>query len=214
MRFTPAPLEDPFQADSAKSLVARFSEGGDRRPLFLFITGRDPKSAKGEEYIRKNTFKDERVCLGAKFFRLTQVSAGEITKSHPLYKIVGGRRLPRIVLLSRDGKTHRKLEGRISAGRLFGAMSSIVRKDYKRSLGSFATKMRKLLNELDKLEGAKRRLENQAADLSKKGRKSSKAKLLAKKEALLETKTKALEEKMKELLAWTVPPSEKTAKND
>ncbi|GEM_PF-5395626 len=215
MRFTPAPLEDPFQADSPRSLVARFSEGGDRRPLFLFITGRDPKSAKVVKYIEKTTFKDERVCLGAKFFRLTQVEAGEIPKSHPLYKIVGGRRLPRVVLLSMDGKTYKKLEGRISAGRLFGAMRSIVRKDFKRSLGSFATKMRKLLNQLDKLEGEKRRLENQvAASATKKGRKSPKAKMLAKKEALVEAKTKALAEKMKELLAWTVPPQEKTAKND
>ncbi len=214
MNFTPGPLENPFEADSIARLVARFSESGEPRPLFLFITGRSPKALKAVELMEKTTFKDERVCLGAKFFRLTQVNATEITKSHPLYRILGGRRLPRIVLLSMDGKTHRKLEGRISAGKLFSAMSAVVRKDFKRSLGSFATKMRKLLNELDKLESEKRRLENQKALAAKKGKKSSRAKLLAKKEALLQTRAKALSDKLKNLLAWTVPPPEKTAKNN
>ncbi len=194
--------------------MAKFAGYGEKRPLFLFITGRDPKAAKKVALIQNTAFKDERVALGAKFFRLAQVEADQITRSHPLYKIVGGRKLPRIVIISLDGKTHKKLEGRISAGRLFGAMKSIVRKDFKRSLGSFVNKMRKCLNELDKLESEKRRLENQKALAAKKGPKSSKVKLLAKKEALLAAKTKALGEKMKELLAWTVPPGEKTAKKD
>ena len=194
--------------------MSRFSEAGERRPLFLFITSRDSKVAKAVGLIEKTAFKDERVALGAKFFRLSQVEAAQITRSHPLYKLVGGRKLPRIVLISMDGKTHRKMEGRISAGRLFGAMKSIVRKDYKRNLGTFATKMRKLLNEIDKLEGEKKRLENKKALASKKSKKGAKTRLLEKKEALLESKSKALTEKMKELLAWTVPPQEKTAKND
>lgn len=214
LKFTPGPLENPLQADSPADLVSKFADFGERRPLFLFITSRDPKVSKAVELIEKTAFKDERVALGAKFFRLSQVEAAQIARSHPLYKIVGGRKLPRIVLISMDGKTHKKMEGRISASRLFGAMKSIVRKDFKRNLGSFATKMRKILNDLDKLDGEKRRLENQKAMAAKKGSKGGKKKLLEKKEALLEEKTKALSEKMKELLAWTVPPQEKTAKND
>jgi len=214
LKFSPGPLEDPLQADSPADLVSKFSQADGKRPLFLFLTSREPKAAKTTALIEKTVFKDERVCLGAKFFRLCQIEAEKISRSHPLFKLIGGKKLPRIVLISMDGKTHKKMEGRVSAGRLFAAMKSIVRKDFKRNLGAFATKMRKILNEIDKLEGEKRRLENQQALAAKKGSKNAKAKLLEKKKALLESKAKALTERMKDLLAWTVPPEEKTAKND
>ncbi len=152
------------------------------------------------------------MALGAKFFRLVQVYQSEIGPNHPLRKILSGRKLPRVVLLSMDGKTRKKLEGKISATRLFGAMSSIVRKDFKRSLGTFVSRMRKLLNKLDSLSNDRRKLDNRKAAALVKGRTRTLKKLKMQEEAL-EARKKVLVKKMEILLSWTTPLGAKTAKS-
>ena len=144
------------------------------------------------------------MALGAKFFRLIRIHVSEIGPNHPLRKLASGRRLPRVVLLSLDGKSVKKLEGRISATRLFSAMSSIVRKDFKRSLGSFVSKARKLLNLLDALSGDRRKLEIRKAQALAKNR-TSLLKSLKKKERALTAREEEARRKLRLLLSWTVP---------
>ncbi len=200
-----------MEPGSLEEFKEKLFQTENRKPLLLYITSNERKVARLVRTMEATTWKDERVCLGAKFFRLIRLYASEIGSNHPLRKIVSGKKLPRVVLLSLNGKTVKKLEGKITATRLFSAMKSIVRKDFKRSLGTFVSRMRKLLNSLDALSNDRRKLDYRKALALEKGSKG-RLKRLKKQEEILEARKQALVKKMEILLSWTAPLGEKTAK--
>jgi len=207
---------DPSIEDVEPGTTEEFKEKvfgtENRKPLLLYIISTDKKVRKLARNLASTTWRDERVALGSKFFRLIKVYQSEIGPTHPLHKVTKGRKLPRVVLLSMDGKTVKKLEGKFSATRLFGSMSSIVRKDFKRSLGTFVSRMRKLLNTLDALSNNRRKLDYRKAIALAKGR-TGKLKALKRQEQALDAKKQALVKKMEILLSWTTALGEKTAKS-
>ena len=205
------PTIEDVEPGSTEEFKEKLFGTENRKPLLLYIVSTDKKVRKTAEALAATTWKDERVALGAKFFRLVQVYQTEIGPNHPLRKLSSGRKLPRAVLMSMDGKTVKKLEGKFSATRLFGAMSSIVRRDFKRSLGTFVSRMRKLLNSLDALSNDRRKLDYRKAVALEKGR-TGKLKALKKKEQALDAKKQALVKKMELLLSWTTSLGGKTAK--
>lgn len=159
--------------------------------------------------------RDERVALGAKFFNLIQINGDQIGKDHPLAKMIGGKSLPRAVLISRDGEVVRKLEGKISATRLFLAMSDIVKNDCKCDLGKFTSDMRKVLNDLEEIARDKQNLERKTAKALEKGGSPADAKEIKQDQESLDKKREQIAKRMEELLSQTLPEkTDQAAKND
>jgi thioredoxin-related protein len=143
------------------------------------------------------------------------MNGDEIGRDHPLAKVLGGRALPRAVLISRDGETVRSLEGKISASKLFSAMTQIVRGETKRDLGKFTNDMRKLLNDLEEIARDRQQLERKTAKTLEKGPNPAQARELQRDQEELEKKRAEIAKRMEELLAQTLPEKEEqAAKND
>lgn len=216
VEFKPEASLDALESSTtATELTEKLCGTKPDKPLFLFLVSQDTKIIKDVQFVQQGTMHDERVALGAKFFRLIQINGDEIGKEHPLAKMLGGKDLPRAVLISRDGETVKKLEGKISATRLFAAMTEIVKGDCKRDLGKFTSDMRKLLNDLEEVARDKQQLERKTAKALEKGGNVAAAKEVKKDQELLDKKREELAKRMEDLLAQTLPEKEdQAAKND
>ena len=203
---------DAFESKNQKEFAERLCGRALTKPIMLILYNEDPKTKKNIKYLNQITFRSEKIALACKFFKVIQHSFNGISKASPLEKIIGGKRLPRIVLLSLDGKTFKKAEGKVSPSKLFSMMKTIVRKDFKRNLGTFVSKMRKMLNMIDKFAIEKQNLERKKQALMSKSKITKSAlKTIKKQENLIETKRKEIGKKLQTLLDWTKLP-EKLAK--
>jgi len=153
----------------------------------------------------KETFRDERFALGAKFFQLVKIPVEGIPTSGPMAKCLGGSKLPRLVFMSRDGKHVRKLEGRTSGAKAFGAMEEIVKKDLGHDLGKFVRSMAKLLNEMDGLNNDQKQIAAKKAALAKDKNPGRKLQDLEKAESDLAQERERIDREMTALLQEAFP---------
>lgn len=210
--FRPEASLDAMEATNPEELARKLSGTTPDKPLMLFLTSRNPKDQRAVTLVEQGTFSDERVALGTKFFRVVRMVQDEIAKEHPLADLIGGQAMPRVVLISRDGKTAKKLEGRIGATGLFSAMSAVVAEDCNRKLDTFVREMRKVLNDLEEVARDRNQLERKTNSMLKKGNDVKAAKEVKKDQELLEKKKAEMAQRLEELLRWTVPATEATAK--
>jgi len=143
-------------------------------------------------------FTDERVAIGAKFFRCVKISAADAAQDRLLKE--HGDEAPRLLFVKRDYEVVRVLEDRrLSASKINKAMEKLCRAEYRNRYGSMQSKYAKLLNELDRLDDVRAKL---AADAERYNsdpkRYRSKLKRLAKDQ----------EEHKEEMDAWKKAESE------
>ena len=174
------------------------------KPMLIYITSDDNTGA----YTRKLEdvcFPDERVAIGSKFFKCIKITTGNALQDRLLAK--HGKSSPRLLLVTRDYKVLKVLEGKkISSGKLVKAMSNLARKEYKNSFDSMVSGYAKLLNELDRLEGEKALL----ADKVKRAE-GNKAKLakIARSRTKYEKNVKKWEASEKKLLTFKLTEAKK-----
>ena len=126
------------------------------RPSIVFVTADDP-TQKIMRKLEDVVFKDERICIGAKFFRCVKVTEGDALQDRILRET--GKTAPRVVLMNCDYSVSSTLEGRsISASRLGKAMQKAVKKDYTNDYDKLLKSYAKLLNEFDRLEATRTKI--------------------------------------------------------
>ena len=152
----------------------------------------NPKAKKVMRLVETTVLRDERIALATKFFTCIKVNGDNPPTKGPLAGLLTGKKLPRFVVISRDKSVIKKVEGRVKASTLFSAMKKVARVDYKTSLSSYVTKMRKLLNALDKLDQKEKAYK--IALEKGKARASEKKKI-----ERMRKKLKALEEKLNQI---------------
>jgi len=169
------------------------------KPMLVYVVSDDPTdnvSRKLEDVV----FRNEKLGLGTKFFKNVKVSAGDALTDRLLKD--SGDTAPRIVLVSRDYKAFKVLQGKqISAGKMLKGMSALVKKEYTDSFDKMVRAYIKLLNERDRLEGKKSKL---AADLARLQDKpnASKGKKIAREQKKLDVEFEAWNEKHQKLLTF------------
>ena len=126
------------------------------RPMLVFVAADDP-TEKTMRKLEDVVFKDERVCIGAKFFKCVKITEGDALQDRILRET--GKKAPRVVLLNCDYSVSGKIEGRsISASRLGKAMKKAVKKDYTNDYDKMLKAYAKLLNEFDRLEATRTKI--------------------------------------------------------
>ncbi len=172
-------------------------QGFFKKPLLVYMPTRDPKAKKLMKLVEGTILKDERVALATRFFTCIRVDGDNPPTKGPLAGLLKGKKLPRFVVISRDKSVIKRVEGRIKASSLFSAMKRVAKVDYKTSLASYVTKMRKLLNEMDKVDQKQKAYE--LALKRKKAKPKDKKKLDEMRRRLEEKEKKLNQIQMREL---------------
>lgn len=148
------------------------------------------------------SFKDERVAIGAKFFRCVKISAGNAEQDRLLKE--HGKGAPRLILMKRNYEVIKVIAGKkLSASRINKAMAKLAKAEYTNSFSTMLSKYAKLLNELDRFDDIKNKLAADSERYNANPKKyASKLKKLAKEQLKFDKQMeawKAAEAKLLEL---------------
>ena len=122
------------------------------KPVLVYLSSPDPKSQKNQDYLEHLVFRDARVGLGSHFFLCARGNESDIPQDPLWKKLLGGKKFPRIVVISRDRKIVLKVEGRIKSSQVLSAMQRVVSWDYKSpSFHYYINELRKTLIQLGSL---------------------------------------------------------------
>ncbi|MSR47055.1 MAG: hypothetical protein EXS13_08320 [Planctomycetes bacterium] len=128
------------------------------QPLIVMLGSDQPEAAQKITDLETKIFGDENVAVGARLFRAVRLKGDKITKSHAFWNTIGGKELPRVVIIDATGRKAGDLEGGdLSASSLFKVMKKAASKTYKTDLDKVVKSTRELLDEMDQIE-AKQKL--------------------------------------------------------
>lgn len=160
---------------------------GSGKPLVVFLGSDLPEAAKQMEELNTAVFADENVAVGARLFRAVRLKGDKVSKDHPHWPTLGGKALPRVVVIDAAGNKAGILEGKeLSASNLFKSMKKAAAKTFKSDLDKVVKETRELLDEMDRIEAKQKLLGEQ--------KKSAKAAKLAEIEAEEKKLAQALQE--------------------
>ena len=108
------------------------------------------------DIVNSTVLADERVATAAKFFKCVKLNGDDLSKSHDLYDELKGGKLPRMVVLSSEGKKVGSIEGKVSPTRLYSVLKKGAQSEFTVKLDSLVKQHRDLLNQIDKLDGRKK----------------------------------------------------------
>jgi hypothetical protein len=118
------------------------------------VTSDLPETAEDTAKTEESVLKDENVALGARLFRSVKIKGDRISKEHPHWRTLGGKSLPRLVVVDTSGKKVGGLEGNdlTSASKLFKLMQKASAKTYRNDLEKVVKESRSLLDDMDRIE--------------------------------------------------------------
>ena len=126
------------------------------KPFIVFLSSNE--NINEQTVVEQTTLKDERVSLGSKFFTMLEAEGETITKTHPYYKWIGGRKLPRVIVFTNEGDRVGKLEGQPSPSKLYAIMKKAAAKSRIKNLDRKIKDYQKILTSLDKISTLKQAL--------------------------------------------------------
>ena len=142
---------------------ARRKKGGDKilfpKPILVYLSSTDPKAQKNQDYLKKLVFRDARVALGSHFFICVRGGGDEIPADPVWQKLLKGKKLPRIVAVSRDRRVIVRLEGHIKSSNLLAAMKKVASWDYRSPFNYYISELRKTIIQLGALRKTAKFLE-------------------------------------------------------
>jgi len=180
------------------ALPASYRDAG--RPILVFLTSELPEDGQEMKNVEATTLRDEKVAIGATLFSQIKLNGVKFTDSNPYWKTIGGKELPRMIVVDAAGSKVGTVEGKdISPSKVFGLMKRAASRTFKTDLDTVVSETKTILTEIDQIE-AKR------AALATKKAKSTVAKEAewAKEEKTLSEQLKAVEAREAELKKkWT-----------
>ena len=168
------------------------------KPLIVYVaTDSDlPDVLRKVTDAEQNVFRDENVALGGKLFRAVRLKGDKINKSHVYWSTLGGKELPRAIVVDAAGQKVGGLEGNdLSASGLFKLMKKASARTFKTDLEKVVKESRSLLDEMDQVEAKQKVLEER-----KKTAKQGSEKSIAEEEARLAQQMQDIEAREAELL--------------
>jgi hypothetical protein len=164
--------------------------------MLVFLGTDLPDAAKVMSELEPKVFGDENVAVGARLFRAVRLKGDKIAKTHPHWQTLGGRELPRVIVVDANGQKSGTLEGNdLSASNLFKAMKKAASKTYKTDLDKIVKETSELLDEMDRIEAKQKVLAEQ-----KKTANGKKAEQIAAEEQALVKQLKDVQARDSELL--------------
>jgi hypothetical protein len=164
--------------------------------MLVFLGTDLPDAAKAMSELEPKVFGDENVAVGARLFRSIRLKGDKIAKEHPHWQTLGGRELPRVIVVDANGQKSGTLEGKeLSASNLFKTMKKAASKTYKADLDKIVKETSELLDEMDRIEAKQKVLAEQ-----KKTANGKKAEQIAEEEQALVKQLKDVQARDSELL--------------
>ena len=122
------------------------------KPLLVFV--HDPDSEKAEE--DEKAFQDERVAVGARFFDCVRVSKGDAAEDRLLAPFAA--KAPILVFVRPNYEVVSSHPSRFNASRVFDAMCSTMKKDYKNCVDSVLKAQKEIEKDRAQLERDREKL--------------------------------------------------------
>ena len=139
--------------------------------MLVYVTS-DDSSDDATRKLEDVAFKDERVGIGAKFFKCIKVNANTASEDRLLK--ANGKSTPRLLVIKRNYEVVAVLEGKkLSTSKINKAMAKACKSEYKTNYGSMLSNYAKLLNKLDRLDDERVKLSNDAKRLAESKKKSA-----------------------------------------
>lgn len=137
--------------DFYSALPADYRESG--KPLLIFVTTNEPEAAERLAALDTSLFGDENVLIGARLFRAVRIKGDKLSKDHPHWPTLGGKSLPRVVVVDAAGRKAGALDDKdLSPSNLFKTMRKAAAKTFKTDLEKVVKEVRPLLDEMDRVE--------------------------------------------------------------
>lgn len=183
--------------DFFTALPADFKADG--KPVLVYLTSGRTEDAQEMANVESSVFKDESISIGATMFRAVKLDGAKIREGHPFWKIIGGKDLPRMIVINAAGQKVGMLEGKeITSSKLFGFMERAAAKTFKTDLSQIVKDTKTILTEIDQVE-AKRK----ALATKKEKSVSDRSAQWSKEEKELDSQMKSIEDREKALhLKW------------
>ena len=177
------------------------------KPMMVFVYDADVDE---QRYLveENKVFFDDKVAIGARFFDCLRIDLDSARDDRALAKKV--KRAPMLVFLRPNYQVHKVLTGRFNAGKIFQAMCSTTRQDYKACVKSALRTQKLLSKERVKLDRQWVKLEQLNTKIADEGSQRKRAKLIKDRDALNE-KLSAAEVKIDEREAKLYVLTPKTA---
>jgi len=156
--------------------------GQSGKPLLIYVESKLSEDEIESAVVKQTVERDEKVAIGAKMFHLIRIDGAAIDRYHPHWNTLGGKKLPRMVVVDSAGDRVGSVEGTISPSSVFTLMKKASAKSFKMPLDSFVKEYQKILTDVDRVEGLKQALAQRRA-ASTEAKSASKERFYAEEEA-------------------------------
>ncbi len=163
------------------------------KPYLIYIA--DPAGSSGFDTVEKVILDDDRVKIASHAFHMVKMSPEQAT-ADPMLKDDGGKAVPRMVLITADGKSVKPIEGaQLKLGEVWGAMKATANKFYKQDLDVTVKALKDVLIEFDNVNKARKVLDDKEARAKDKPLSPADVKDIAAKRADLDKRQEKAEAK-------------------
>ncbi|MSR47056.1 MAG: hypothetical protein EXS13_08325 [Planctomycetes bacterium] len=159
------------------------------KPTLVFMTSDLADDAQYMKNVDATTLMDENIQIGAGMFQQMKINGNKIKENNPFWKILGGKQLPRMVVVDAAGAKVGSVEGQdISPSKVFALMKRGASKIYKTDLETIVKESKTILTEIDQIEAKRSALETKKSKST-----ANKGAEWAKEEKVLNEQMKAVE---------------------
>jgi hypothetical protein len=130
------------------------------QPFIVFLTSALPEDDQEMKNIESSVFTNESISIGATLFSQVKLDGAKIKDSNPYWQILGGKELPRMVVVDANGAKVGSVEGKdISTSKVYGMMKKAASRTFKTDLDVVVKGTKTILTEIDQIEAKRAALE-------------------------------------------------------
>jgi hypothetical protein len=149
---------EPVPVEQALAAIA----DGDPRPLLVL---RECEACRGtEDAFLSRTLDNEKTELLGRWFHAVRLGPEVLQPEHPLHALFAGMAPAHLFTCTLDGRTRVDLDGSQSQSQLWRAMTTVLRKAYRRDPEAAVRGLQKLLDQLDESDARLAEVEEQLLD--------------------------------------------------
>lgn len=197
------PKLDLYNGGNPDNLLSSLPKSYDEsdKPILVFVTSDLPDDEQKMKNVESSVFRDESISIGATLFSNIKMNGLKITDANPYKKMLGGKDLPRMVVVDTNGQKVGSVEGQdISASKVFGLMRKAAAKTFKTDLDTVVKETKTILTEIDQVEAKRTALatKKEKSTVAKEAEWAKEAKELDEAMKAIESREAALKKKWAE----------------
>jgi hypothetical protein len=188
---------DGINAEDFRTALPDTAKQGEK-PFLVFITSDLPDDEQDMKNIDATVLRDESVSIGATLFNQIKLKGSKVKESSPYWKMLGGKEMPRVVVIDADGQKVGAVEDKdVSPSKVFALLKRAASKTYKTPLEDVVKGTKSILTEIDQVEAKRAALETKKKNstVAKEAEWAKEAKELDAQMKEIETKETALKTK-------------------